>query len=223
MAYVDRSSNTRRTTTAIAVALIQAGVIYAVATGLAVTFMPPPKPADPPDATNIPITPITPDKPEKAKPPIGPETKAHERKQITPTDTTIFEPTDTDFTVPTGPIGIPGGGSDFFEKPQPDPVPSFAPRVAKPRNAPSSWATTNDYPTRDIREGNEGLTRFRLSISADGKVLDCQVTGSSGFAGLDSATCDKVSRRARFNPATDSSGNTVPGTYSGSIRWQIPD
>jgi len=53
-------------------------------------------------------------------------------------------------------------------------------------------------------------------------VQSCTVTTTSGFPGLDKATCDNVGRRARVEPATDSSGNAVHGTYSGSIRWVIP-
>ena len=74
----------------------------------------------------------------------------------------------------------------------------------------------------DLREGNQGVTQFTLTIGADGKVQSCMVTASSGFPGLDKATCDNVSRRARFEPATDGSGNRVGGTYSNRIRWEIP-
>lgn len=225
MAYVDRSSNTRRTTTAIAVAAIQAGVIYAVATGLAVQFIDRPEP-NRTETYDVEVTPITPDTPDTPKPPIGPKTTTQRNDdRITTVDTTILEPTDTGLVVDAGPIDFPsgGGGTTIVELPKPEPTPLFTPRAAKPRNAPGSWATTNDYPTSDMRQGNQGLTRFRLSVGTDGRVMDCQVTGSSGFASLDRATCDKVSSRARFEPATDSSGAKVPGTYSGSIRWQIPD
>jgi protein TonB len=53
-------------------------------------------------------------------------------------------------------------------------------------------------------------------------VTDCAVTASSGFAGLDKATCDTVKRRARFEPATDQTGARTTGSFSGSVSWQIP-
>jgi protein TonB len=31
-----------------------------------------------------------------------------------------------------------------------------------------------------------------------------------------------VTRRARFRPASDENGHKVAGSYSNSVRWQIP-
>lgn len=224
MAYVDTSSNTRRTTTAIAVAAIQAGVIYAVATGLAVKFVAPPPPIENPEATQIPIRPIpVPDDP-KPKPQVEPR-QTHERDPIS------REPDPRPSPPPTGGAtdgpGTTGGtGTGEVEvpyvRPTPPPPP-FTPRAARPRNAPAGWATANDYPSRDLREGNQGVTGFSLSIGANGDVLGCQVTRSSGFPSLDRTACEKVTRRARFEPAIDGYGNKVAGTYSNNIRWQVPD
>ena len=80
-----------------------------------------------------------------------------------------------------------------------------------------------DEKARDLREGNQGVTGFRLQIGPDGRVEACTVTSSSGHPGLDEAACDNISRRARFEPATDGAGNRVRGTYAGSIRWVIPN
>jgi protein TonB len=49
------------------------------------------------------------------------------------------------------------------------------------------------------------------------------VTGSSGSSALDQATCRLLSRRARYTPAKDSSGNPVADTDAGSIRWVLPE
>ena len=43
------------------------------------------------------------------------------------------------------------------------------------------------------------------------------------YPGLDAATCDKLARRAKFDPASDETGAAVPGTYTGAVRWQIPE
>jgi protein TonB len=225
MAYVDNSSNTRRTTTAIAVAVIQAGVIYAVATGLAVKFIERPPPDNPLTANPTTITPI-PQPTERAKPqpPIP-----HQRDNTH--DPLPGDPDPQPTTAPTGQAtegtGTIGGtgtddGTVIVDPPKPPPL-NFTPRSAKPKNAPGTWATSADYPTSDLRAEHQGVTRFRLSVGTDGKVLGCEVTGTSGFAGLDRTTCDRVTRRARFEPATDGSGARVPGHYAGSIHWQIPD
>jgi protein TonB len=103
--------------------------------------------------------------------------------------------------------------------PVPPPPP---PKPATPRNNPGTWATTNDYPSRALREEREGTTGFRVTVGTDGRVTDCQITSSSGHADLDQAACSNVSRRARFKPATDSSGNPTTGTYANRVRWVIP-
>jgi protein TonB len=106
--------------------------------------------------------------------------------------------------------------------PAPVPPPPAPPKPATPRNNPGTWATTNDYPSRALREEREGTTGFRVTVGTDGRVTDCQITSSSGHADLDQAACSNVSRRARFKPATDSSGNPTTGTYANRVRWVIP-
>jgi periplasmic protein TonB len=95
-------------------------------------------------------------------------------------------------------------------------------RAAKPKNNPGGWATTNDYPSRALSQEREGTTSFRVTVGPDGKVTDCQVTGSSGHGDLDAATCSNVKRRARFDPALDNSGNPTSGSYSNRVTWRIP-
>jgi protein TonB len=104
----------------------------------------------------------------------------------------------------------------------PPPPPKFPPKAASPKGNPGNWATTNDYPSRALREERAGTTGFRVTVGTDGKVIDCSVTRSSGSPDLDEATCSNVRRRARFNPATDGNGQPTTGVYSSSVRWVIP-
>jgi protein TonB len=106
--------------------------------------------------------------------------------------------------------------------PPPPQAPRVTPKGAVPKGNPGNWATTNDYPSRALREEREGTATFRVSIGPDGRVTDCQITGSSGHADLDAATCENVRRRARFTPATDGEGNPTTGSYSNRVRWVIP-
>lgn len=105
--------------------------------------------------------------------------------------------------------------------------PKFAPAgpalAARPLGDPGQWITTDDYPSRALREGWSGLTRLHLEIDALGMVVACQVVQSSGHAELDAVACDRVSRRARFAPARDPDGNARAGRFDGAIRWQIQD
>lgn len=108
-------------------------------------------------------------------------------------------------------------------RPAPPPPPRVQPKDPEPRGNPGNWATPNDYPRRALREEREGTTRFRVTVNTEGRVADCQVTGSSGHPDLDEATCQNITRRARFRPATDGEGQPTTGTYSNSVRWVIPE
>ncbi|MDE2412943.1 MAG: TonB family protein, partial [Sphingomonadales bacterium] len=106
--------------------------------------------------------------------------------------------------------------------PAPPPPPKFQPKNPTPKGNPGSWANSNDYPSGPLRRNEEGVTRFRVSVGADGRVASCDVTGSSGSSELDSTTCSLISRRGRFNPATNGEGEAIAGSWSSSVRWQIP-
>jgi len=102
-------------------------------------------------------------------------------------------------------------------------TPTFAPKAAAPLGNPGDWIGEADYPAAELRAGHAGTTRFRLTIGADGRVSGCEVSASSGWAGLDEATCRLVSARARFRPATDATRAATAGRFSSAIRWVIPD
>ena len=99
---------------------------------------------------------------------------------------------------------------------------SSGPASAIPRGNVGNWVNTNDYPSAALQQEREGITTFTVAVGTDGRVEGCSVTGSSGHIDLDTATCTVVSRRARFQPATDDDGNTIRGEYTNRVRWQIP-
>jgi len=92
---------------------------------------------------------------------------------------------------------------------------------AIPKGSGGEWTSDNDYPTRALALGQEGVVHFRLTIDINGNVSNCSVEKSSGSEELDKTTCYLVSRRARFEPATDESGDFVIGHYRASVNWQI--
>jgi protein TonB len=103
------------------------------------------------------------------------------------------------------------------------PPPRVQPKDPEPRGNPGNWATPNDYPRRALREERAGTARFRVTVNTEGRVTDCQITGSSGHPDLDEATCTQITRRGRFRPATDGEGQPTTGTWSSSVRWVIPE
>ena len=215
MAYADQSMSGNKLTALIIVALIHVVVGYALVTGLAyeaatkiiekVTTVdikeevkkeePPPPP---PKKADVPPPPI-----------VAPPPKINVTS-VAPSVQTVIE------VPPPAPVVL------VPPPPSAPPPPRFTPKGASPKSNPGGWATTNDYPSRALREEREGTTGFRVSVGPDGRVSDCQVTSSSGHADLDQATCDNVRRRARFTPAMDGEGNPTTGSYSNRIRWVIP-
>ncbi len=216
MAYADQQMSGNKITALIIVALIHIVVGYALVTGLAYEGMkkviqkvttidikeekkkeePPP----PPKKLDTPPPPIV-----APPPPINVSTAPP------PIQTVITPP-----PAPPPPVLAPPAA------PPAPPPPRFTAKGAVPKGNPSNWANANDYPSRALREEKEGVTRIRVSVSPDGRVASCDVTGSSGSDELDSATCSLITRRARFTPAMDGEGQPTAGSWTGAIRWQIP-
>lgn len=114
----------------------------------------------------------------------------------------------------------PDHAEDWSDGEEEDATPSS--RAASPKGNPGSWANANDYPSGPLRREEEGVSRFRVEVDPAGRVASCEITGSSGSSELDSTACALITRRGRFNPATDENGDPIAGSWSSSINWQIP-
>ncbi len=90
------------------------------------------------------------------------------------------------------------------------------------KNEAGSWVTRGDYPMEEYVKGVEGVTRFSVMVGVDGKAKSCMVTRSSGSTVLDNIVCDRVTLRAKFNPARDSAGKKVEAEYRNAVKWTIP-
>lgn len=219
MSYLDRTADPNRRTAAITgVIVIHALLGYMVITGLTeagfrpiwqrkpIVDFPVPTPTPTPQATKThPPKPVQENR-EDPQPKLDLTHSDDHQTIVDKSDHVEVTPTPTaTYTPYTPPV-----------------VPRFTPKAASPKNNPGGWALTDDYPPRDLREGNEGITSFRVSIGANGRVSGCEIVRSSGHPGLDAAACKTVTARARFAPATDENGDATVGTYSNSVRWQIP-
>ncbi|MEO6716180.1 MAG: energy transducer TonB [Novosphingobium sp.] len=213
MSYADQSMSGNRITALIIVALIHIMLIYALVTGLAyegykkvlqrvtaVDIKEEVKKEPPPPPKKLDI---------KPPPMVVPPPRISVTTQAPVVETVSQAPPPPPSIVLAPPPAAP-------------PPPRFSAKGAVPKGNPGSWATTNDYPSRALREEREGTASFRVAVGPDGRVTDCQITGSSGHADLDAATCENVRRRARFAPAMDGEGNPTTGTYSNRVRWVIP-
>ena len=221
MAYADQDGmSTNRLVSIIIVILLHVFLGYALVTGLAydavvsikekmtvvdVKEEEPPEEEEPPPEPEKQIEP-----PVVSPPPLV--------RTVTPPPqiTTVQNPP------PSAPI-VPTAAPPAPSAPPPPPPPPVAKRPNPlPKGNPGNWANTNDYPSRALQQEREGTTGFRVTVGANGRVTDCQISSSSGHPDLDQATCTNVTRRARFDPALDGSGNPTTGTYSNRVRWQIP-
>lgn len=220
MAYADQSMSGSKVTSIVIVALIHVFVGYALVSGLAYEA-----------ATKV-IQKVTtvdikeeekkedlpPPPPEKKldtpPPPVAPPVKINVAVTPPQIQTVAVAPP------PAPPVLIAAPAAPVA--PPAPPAPTGPTSAAQPRGNPSSWVTTDDYPQRALREEKTGTTGFRVTIGADGRVTDCQITSSSGTPELDSATCDKFTRRARFKPAMQN-GSPTEGTFSSRVRWVIPE
>lgn len=209
MSYADQKMGGNRLVVLIIVAALHVVLAYGLVTGLAFEAV---------KQVTKRVTTIDieePDEPEVEPPPPPPEQKQVAPPPVAPPPPISVAPAPPQIV--TTPVILPPKPSA-----PPPPPPAAPPKPPVPRGNPGSWAGPDDYPSRALREEREGVTRFTVTVDADGKVANCQVTGSSGHADLDEATCKNISRRGRFKPSTDSNGNPVTGTWSSAVRWQMP-
>jgi periplasmic protein TonB len=218
MAYADQEGmSTNRLVSVIIVILLHAFLGYALVTGLAYDAVKSIKEK----MTVVDVKEEEP--PEEEEPPPEPEKQIEPPVVSPPPLVKTVTPPPTVRTVDTPPPAAPIVPTAAPPAPSaPPPPPPAGPTTgAQPRGNPGNWANTNDYPSRALQQEREGTTGFRVTVGADGRVIDCTITSSSGHPDLDAATCTNVKRRARFTPAQQN-GQPVQGSYSNRVRWQIP-
>ena len=219
MAYADQDGmSTNRLVSIIIVILLHVFLGYALVTGLAYDAVVSIKEK----MTVVDVKEEEP--PEEEEPPPEPE-KQIEPPVVSPPPLvrTVTPPPTmrTQENIPPPPALVPTAAPPAPPTPAPAPPPAGPTSGAQPKGNPGNWANTNDYPSRALQQEREGTTGFRVTVGTDGRVIDCQITSSSGHPDLDAATCTNVKRRARFAPALQN-GQPVQGSYSNRVRWQIP-
>ena len=217
MAYADQEMSGNKITAFVVVALIHLVVGYALVTGLAyegVRMV----------VKKVTTVDIKKDEPKK-EPPPPPKKMATPPPIVAPPpkiNVAVVAPPIQTVTTPPPPAPPVLVAAPPVVAPPAPPPPRFQPKTAVPKGNPGNWATTNDYPTRALREEREGTTGFRVTVTPEGRVGSCEITSSSGSPDLDEAACSNITRRARFTPAADGEGNPTTGSYSSRVRWVIP-
>ncbi len=220
MAYADQQMSTSRMVAIGFVALLHAGVGYALITGLAYdaaqeiledlkTFdvqeekIPEPdEPPPPPEKLDIPPPPKVEVPPPQIKSPV--------------VTTNTIQPVRVENTPPPPPPPPP----PKVEAPPPPPPPPPPPRVAEKAVQRGGSISDEDYPPSSIRNEEAGTSIATFTIGTDGKVVSCNASGAS--ATLDAETCKLIMRRFRYKAAKDGSGQPIAETKTQRVTWRLP-
>ena len=108
--------------------------------------------------------------------------------------------------------------------PKPPPPPPKAAPVASsdPLKPIMRTHTIPPYPPISIRLNESGTTLMEVHITTEGNVDDCKVVQSSSSERLDSAACDYVKSRWRWQPPTNQGTPTAVSTRV-SVKWDLRD
>jgi protein TonB len=87
---------------------------------------------------------------------------------------------------------------------------------------PQRWIGFDDYPSRSLRNEEEGKVYVTITVGVDGRARDVEVTSSSATPGLEEATIAIIKRRSRFMPALNKC-KPVEGEFETSLNWKIPE
>jgi len=195
--------------------LLVGGLLYAIVTGLAYNVIKktaenlkvvdveeqPPPPEEPPPPPK--------DMPKVPPPPVTPPPLVRMEAPPPPIQTV---------TAPPPPQIPPVAPSP----PAPPPPPRKVQSAQSAKGDLRSLFSGDDYPASAQAAGAEGTARASLTVGADGRVVGCNITQSTGNGALDQATCNILRRRAKFTPARDSNGNATTDTVqTPPIRWQL--
>lgn len=105
---------------------------------------------------------------------------------------------------------------------QPGPMSVTAPTEPSDIIARNRLVITKFYPRASLRRGEEGEVHFRINVNRDGRLDGCQVTRSSGYEALDTATCDMLLKGATATPLVTADGWRTPGIRNGIVPWELP-
>lgn len=94
-------------------------------------------------------------------------------------------------------------------------------RKVSPKNHPSRWLNSSDYPASMVYGGYHGLVTVRMIVDGNGNPTSCHVQRSTQPKEFDDVVCRSTMRRARFEPALDAQGKPVPSFYVLTVRFQL--
>jgi TonB family protein len=109
------------------------------------------------------------------------------------------------------------------QQPVPDPTTVTAPAEPSEIIARNRLVIQKFYPKSSLKRGEEGEVQFRINVNRDSRLDGCQVTRSSGYEALDTATCDMLLKGATATPLIAADGWRTVGVRDGIVPWVLPD
>ena len=79
----------------------------------------------------------------------------------------------------------------------------------------------SDFPDALAETGAGGTVGVRYTVWTDGRVVDCEITRSSGNRLLDATTCRLIRERFRFKPSRDRQGRAVAAAIVENHEWLV--
>lgn len=79
----------------------------------------------------------------------------------------------------------------------------------------------SDFPDALAETGAGGTVGVRYTVWTDGRVVDCEITRSSGSRLLDATTCRIIRERFRFRPSRDRDGRPVAADIVENHSWMV--
>jgi hypothetical protein len=73
----------------------------------------------------------------------------------------------------------------------------------------------------DIDKDQEGKVGLRLTIGADGSVMDCKVTKPDAIAAFNQHACPHILRHGRFVPALSDQGERLAKSFDAVARYEL--
>ena len=234
MAYATkREMSSSKTPAIVVVVLLHVALGYVLITGLATNFVK--QQVEDLNTFDVEEEPPPPPPPEEEPPPPEPQPQPQVESPPPPvvSPPPIVRTNQAPPPVRTAPSAPPPRVTTNANPrpPAPPAPPAPPPPPPPPRIEPASAQgdvrglfSVDDYPSRALRNGDTGTARAELTIGTNGRVSGCRIVQSTGSSALDDATCKVLTRRARFNPATDSTGAKVQGSYTTpAIRWELAE
>jgi hypothetical protein len=87
-----------------------------------------------------------------------------------------------------------------------------------PKTPPVKWFSWLDYPDRKKIYKNDIDVIARLDVAGDGSVLECTVVNRPPVEFIPAA-CNALKRNARFHPARDARGQSIPAPFIFTVRF----